>query len=64
MNKENSLQVKLIEPLNKKSPIYGFAKKGGWHHLCFRTQNLESTISQLKKKRNKNYCTSSAWRGF
>ena len=53
MSKENSLQVKLIEPLNEKSPIYSFAKKGGGlHHLCFRTQNLESTLSQLKKKRN------------
>jgi methylmalonyl-CoA/ethylmalonyl-CoA epimerase len=48
MSKENSLQVKLIEPLNEKSPIYSFAKKGGGlHHLCFRTQNLDSTINQL-----------------
>ena len=54
MRKENSLQVKLIEPLNEKSPIYRFAKKGGGlHHLCFRTQHLESTINQLKKKKNK-----------
>lgn len=53
MSKENSLQVKLIEPLNETSPIYNFAKKGGGlHHLCFRTQNLESTINDLKKKRN------------
>lgn len=29
MSKENSLQVKLIEPLNEKSPIYSFAKKRG-----------------------------------
>lgn len=53
MSKENSLQVKLIEPLNEKSPIYSFANKGGGiHHLCFRTQNLESTMNQLNKKRN------------
>jgi methylmalonyl-CoA/ethylmalonyl-CoA epimerase len=53
MSKENSLQVKLIEPLNENSPIYSFAKKGGGlHHLCFRTQNLDSTLSQLKNKRN------------
>lgn len=53
MGKENSLQVKLIEPIDEKSPIYSFAKKGGGlHHLCFRTQNLECTINELKKKRN------------
>ena len=53
MSKENSLQVKLIEPLNEKSPIYRFAQKGGGiHHLCFRTQNLDSTINALEKKKN------------
>ncbi len=53
MSKENSLQVKLIEPLNENSPIFNFANKGGGlHHLCFRTQNLENALSQLKEKRN------------
>lgn len=53
MSKEHSLPIKLIEPVDEYSPVYGFAKKGGGiHHICFRTQNLISTLNEVKKKGN------------
>lgn len=48
--KDKSITVKLVEPVDKDSPIYHFARKGGGlHHLCFRCDNLEMKISQLIK---------------
>lgn len=53
MCKENSLQVKLIEPLNDQSPVYNFAKRGGGiHHLCFRTGNMDEQINEFQKMKN------------
>jgi len=38
--KNNSLQVKLIEPTDETSPIFKMAKKGGGlHHHCFKCDN-------------------------
>ncbi len=38
MHKENSLPMKLISPVDKTSPDYRFAQKGGgMHHLCFKS---------------------------
>jgi methylmalonyl-CoA/ethylmalonyl-CoA epimerase len=49
LKKENSLMVKLIEPIDETSPIYRFAKKGGGiHHICFKCSNLDSEIQRLK----------------
>lgn len=48
MEKPGSIQVKLIQPINHKSPIYSFAQKGGGlHHLCFRTKDLIQQINQF-----------------
>ena len=53
MSKENSIQVKLIEPVNEQSPIYNFAKRGGGlHHLCFRTENMDEQINEFQKMKN------------
>ncbi len=50
LTKENSLQVKLIEPFDETSPIYTFAKKGGGlHHICFKCNDIEDEIERLKK---------------
>lgn len=49
MSKPGSITIKLTEPLDDTSPIFAFAKKGGGlHHLCFKTDNLESEISTQK----------------
>ncbi|MDY6824171.1 MAG: VOC family protein [Thermodesulfobacteriota bacterium] len=51
LRKENSIMIKLVEPLDESSPIYRFAKKGGGlHHLCFKCDNLELQINVLKEK--------------
>jgi methylmalonyl-CoA/ethylmalonyl-CoA epimerase len=53
MEKKGSLQIKLIEPASEKSPIYNFALKGGgFHHICFRTDKLDTTIDSLNEKKN------------
>ena len=39
--KENSLTVKLIEPVDETSAVYKFAMKGGGlHHLCFKCNDM------------------------
>lgn len=50
--KDNSLQVKLIEPTDETSPIFKMAKKGGGlHHLCFKCDNIDKELDNLTKKR-------------
>lgn len=49
LEKENSLQVKLLEPLDESSPIFMLAKRGGGlHHLCFRCDEIDTEIARLK----------------
>lgn len=50
MHKDNSLPVKLISPVDKTSPVYRFAQKGGgMHHLCFSCNELNQELSKLKE---------------
>ncbi|TKB07427.1 VOC family protein [Desulforhopalus sp. IMCC35007] len=50
LKKENSLPVKLIEPVGSDSPIYRFAKKGGGlHHLCFKCDKMEEELERLEE---------------
>lgn len=47
--KIDSLTVKLIEPVDETSPVYGFARRGGGlHHLCFKCDDMEHELKQLK----------------
>lgn len=49
--KEESLLVKLIEPLADNQSLVNFVNRGGgFHHLCFRTDNLGEKIVELKEK--------------
>lgn len=51
LSKQNSLTVKLIEPADPASPVAAFARKGGGlHHLCFRCENLASTVPYLQEQ--------------
>lgn len=46
--KENSLTVKLIEPLDETSPVHKFALKGGGlHHICFKCNDMNKEIRRL-----------------
>jgi len=49
LDKANSLTVKLIEPTDKDSPIFNFARRGGGlHHLCFKCESIDQEIDRLK----------------
>lgn len=50
LEKPESLQVKLIEPVDETSPVYRFANRGGGglHHLCFRCQELDAEINRIQ----------------
>ena len=43
--------LELIEPVEKDSPIYDFAKSGGGiHHLCFETNDINAQLANMEKK--------------
>ena len=49
--KEHSITVKLVEPLDETSPAYRLAKRGGgFHHLCFKCENIDHELDQLTQK--------------
>jgi len=49
--KEDSMLVKLIEPLADNQSLVNFVNRGGgFHHLCFRVEDMDKQISELKEK--------------
>ena len=49
MQKENSVTVKLMEPTDATSPVYILAAKGGgFHHLCFKCDDVVAETSRLE----------------
>ena len=49
--KADSLTVKLIEPLDHNESLRDFVRKGGgFHHLCFKCDDLGETIEELKEQ--------------
>ncbi|MBS1231668.1 MAG: methylmalonyl-CoA epimerase [Bacteroidetes bacterium] len=49
--KEDSMLVKLIEPLADNQSLVNFVNRGGgFHHLCFRVEDMDKQISELKGK--------------
>ena len=52
LDKEDSLQIKLLEPIDESSPTFSLGKRGGGlHHICFKCDNLEEGVSEFKEKR-------------
>ena len=50
LKKENSLPIKLVEPVGEDSPVFRFARTGGGlHHLCFKCENVENELNNLKE---------------
>src|SRR5689334_19051268 len=48
LRKAGSTLVKLVEAVGSDSPVArAAARGGGFHHLCFRCDNLADTIDQL-----------------
>ena len=43
--------LELIEPVEKDSPVYDFAKKGGGiHHLCFEVNDIHAQLANMEQK--------------
>ena len=51
LKKENSLTVKLIEPTEGNNTLKNFVEMGGgFHHICFKCDDLKEKIKELKNK--------------
>ena len=49
--KPGSLMIKLIEPLADNESLQHFVELGGgFHHICFKCNDLDEKISDLKQK--------------
>jgi methylmalonyl-CoA epimerase len=45
--------IELVNPLNGEGPVQKYLEKngrGGIHHICFRSDNIEEDVSRLKAK--------------
>lgn len=51
LNKEDSITIKLIEPLESNKTLLNFVHNGGgFHHICFKCSNLEEKVTELSGK--------------
>lgn len=51
MEKEGSILIKLIEPLDDNLSLVNFVNRGGgFHHTCFKCENIDDQIAELKEK--------------
>lgn len=51
LRKENSIDIKLIEPLEINESLIKFVNRGGgFHHICFKCSDINSKIGELKGK--------------
>ena len=49
--KDDSILVKLIEPQEDNLSLVNFVNRGGgFHHLCFRVEDMEEQLHELKEK--------------
>jgi methylmalonyl-CoA/ethylmalonyl-CoA epimerase len=51
LKKKNSLTIKLIEPLEDNKSLVNFVNRGGgFHHICFKCDNIDDGLNDLKDK--------------
>lgn len=51
LSKEDSILVKLIEPVEDNQSLINFVNRGGgFHHLCFRVDDMGEKLIELKEK--------------
>lgn len=51
LKKEGSITVKIIEPTEDNKSLQSFVNRdGGFHHICFRCDNLQEKVTELKEK--------------
>jgi len=50
LSKDQSLTIKLVEPVDNSSPVYNLAQKGGGlHHICFRCEDMNLELEHLSE---------------
>jgi methylmalonyl-CoA/ethylmalonyl-CoA epimerase len=51
LNKDNSVMIKLIEPLKDNQSLINFVNRGGgFHHICFKCESIDEKLGELKEK--------------
>jgi methylmalonyl-CoA/ethylmalonyl-CoA epimerase len=51
LGKEDSITIKLIEPLESNQALINFVNRGGgFHHICFKCDNINEKIKELSKE--------------
>ncbi len=51
LSKEESITIKLIEPLENNKSLVNFVNRGGgFHHVCFKCSDINEKIDELKGK--------------
>ena len=51
LRKDDSLDIKLIEPLEDNLSLVNFVNRGGgFHHICFRCKQIDEGVRELKEK--------------
>jgi len=51
LSKDGSITIKLIEPLEDNFSLVNFVNRGGgFHHLCFRCDDVNQKMLELNKK--------------
>jgi len=51
LKKKKSLTIKLIEPLEDNMSLLNFVTRGGgFHHICFKCDNIGESVSDLMEK--------------
>ena len=51
LKKEHSITIKLIEPVEGNQSLTNFVNKGGgFHHLCFKCDDVNESLKELRDK--------------
>jgi methylmalonyl-CoA/ethylmalonyl-CoA epimerase len=51
LSKDDSITIKLIEPLESNQSLLNFVNRGGgFHHVCFKCSDIDEKIDELTKK--------------
>jgi methylmalonyl-CoA/ethylmalonyl-CoA epimerase len=49
--KDDSILIKLIEPVESNQSLVNFVNRGGgFHHICFKCSDIDNTLVELKDK--------------
>lgn len=51
LSKDESITIKLIEPVEGNQSLINFVNRGGgFHHVCFKCRDINEKMNELKKK--------------